>query len=91
MPPRSDHVDQLSLQQCLSRLAAGLRGVREGALTSAEEVDVCTPIVVEHRLPALRLHGSLRTSRGTFARHAFGDLQSFCIVIAASLAVCRME
>ncbi|CAE7404196.1 UBP23 [Symbiodinium sp. CCMP2592] len=55
VPPRSDHVDQLSLQQCLSRLAAGLRGVREGALTAAEEVDVCAPLwwSTDYRLSVL--------------------------------------
>ena len=52
VPARSPFVEKLTFEQCLSRLQAGLRAVREGALTAAEEVDVFTPLwwLADYRL-----------------------------------------
>ena len=52
IPERSTFVDQLTFRQCLVRLQAGLRAVRAGSLTAAEEVDVFTPLwwIADYRL-----------------------------------------
>ena len=60
VPPRSDHVDQLSLQQCLSRLAAGLRGVREGALTAAGRDRCWCWIVIVRLCNVAKLRGVVK-------------------------------
>ena len=52
VPARSPFLEKLSFEQCLGRLQAGLKAVREGTLTAAEEVDVFTPLwwLADYRL-----------------------------------------
>ena len=52
MPAQSPFVDKFTFEQCLCRLQAGLKAVREGTLTAGEEVDVFTPLwwLADYRL-----------------------------------------
>ena len=52
VPDCSSTLAKLSFGQCLTRLQAGLKAVRESSLTAAEEVDVFTPLwwIADYRL-----------------------------------------
>ena len=52
VPDCSSTLAKLSFGQCLTRLQAGLKAVRESSLTAAEEVDIFTPLwwIADYRL-----------------------------------------